>query len=195
MITMIQPFKNNILFSFLDAVNSKGEFERTDSSSLKLHLKASSDDSASKPRLAKAEHVGPDVKDVEAGDIFLLPPLRWTTKFTHDSTNLWKTDETQVVLVIKKSGFKVLNEYVLFDLHKQAQTTTPSGIFLLHPIVDQSETQKGFVLVGNDTVPKASIIYFVDKNFTHTATIDGVTMSFIKATDIIAYVDPSDTTK
>ena len=91
----LTPVGNNIAFTFLDRVNSKGEFE-PDPTASGILLQASFDDSAKQPRWANVVAVGPRCETIKPGMQILLPNLRWTSHFKVDGQKVWRSDETQV---------------------------------------------------------------------------------------------------
>jgi len=94
----IKPIKNHIVFQFLDAVDSKGQFVRTTKSG--IILGSHYDDSAKSARWANVIAVGPQVCEelrVEGCQI-LVAPLKWTSFFLFNDQKHWRTDENEVLM-------------------------------------------------------------------------------------------------
>lgn len=184
----LTPITNGIIFKFLDAVNSRGEFEKS-STAAGIILKSSVDDSAKDPRWVEIVAVGPDCT-VKPGQQLLLPNLRWTSGFKHNGQRMWKTDQVQAAAVRNTPDSEVepLASFVIFTPIRKAEiTSTISGLVVVGGV---SETAKGTVVsVGPEASPEvlATTIYYDDTNFSDTFKHNGVTMSFIKDENILAY--------
>lgn len=186
--TTLKPIKNNIIFSFVDRVNSQGQFEK-EATSTGIILQASMDDSAKSPRWGRVEFAGPECT-VTPGMYVLLPNLRWTSSFTVDGKKMWKTDETQVVATKQtiSGDLTVINKYVVFTKVVKPRTTTVLGIEV---VGGDTDTASGVVVdVGNAVEHNLvqSTIYYNDVNFSDTFTHGGCALSFIKESEIIAYM-------
>lgn len=186
---IIKPINNNIIFTFVDRVNTKGEFEKdqTDSGIL---LQANFDDSAKSPRWVNVIAVGPECKDIQVGMQVLLPNLRWTSGVKVNNRKVWRSDETQVVAhrASPQSEIVPIGNNVLFtQVKKEAERSfgsiilvggnddTPSGVAVsVGPKGEQS-------LVG-------ATFYYDDTNFTDTFFHGNVELSFIKDDLILAFV-------
>ena len=186
----VRPQGKNIVFKFVDRVNSKGEFEREKSAG-GIELLAGFDDSAKTPRWANVIAVGPDVKNVKPGDQALLPALRWTAGVSFGESKFWKTDETQIVAIRKSesSDLEVLNNYVLFEPIKRKSVGSAAGLIV--PVADQSVTASGIISkLGTEVVAELSRgvkFYYDDALFTESFTHQHQTHSFIKDELILAY--------
>lgn len=96
---MLVPLRNGILFIFLDNVK-QGSFQET--TSWGFQLSSTSDDSAKKARWAKVLAIGEEVsKDsgIKVGTYICIEPLMWTEGMRYDGIQVWRTDETKVMLV------------------------------------------------------------------------------------------------
>lgn len=185
----ITPIKNNIIFSFVDAVNSKGEFEKPSTES-GIVLKSSFDDSAKSPRWVNVLAVGPECKDVKVGMQALLPNLRWTAHTKVEGQMVWKTDESEVVAVRPNDTTECtpLRDVVIFKQQRNQNSVSQSGIMLI--IHHNDDTPSGAVIsVGPqaDANLKGSTIYYSDVNFTDTFVFKGAELSFIKCDNVLAY--------
>lgn len=187
----LRTHKNNILFRFLDPVNSKGEFVRQDTS-FGLALLPGFDNSAKQPRWCEVLSVGPEVKDVAIGDWILLPALRWTERVEYEGSKFWKTNEEQVVVVRKGGPTGVsltLNNFVLFTPSAPPQQTTASGLIVVGAISD--ETASGVVFsTGPDAEQEllnATVYYDGDKFFERVEDRVDVPFAFIKEDNVLLY--------
>lgn len=93
----LHPVANTILFTFLDETGgAAGAFvERTKSMIIVPKLNSTQ----KQERWARAERVGPDVHEVEPGDLILIEPLQWTRNEVFEGQKIWKTDESKVMAV------------------------------------------------------------------------------------------------
>ena len=184
----ITAIKNHIVFQFVDPVNSRGEFEEATTEG-GIYIKGGFDKSAKSPRWAIATSVGKECKQVQAGDKFLLPALRWTEGVKHEDQFFWKTDETQVVGVYRADNFKPINKYVLFVPKKEAVTTHSSGLVVIsHQGDDSAHGKVVFMDTEADTLLMGSTIYYDSSNFFDEFVVDGIELSFIKEDDIWLFV-------
>lgn len=187
----IRPIKNHILFEFVDGVNARGEFEKQKTEA-GLWLQGSADDSAKSPRWATVLCVGPDVPtDIKVGEQILIPALRWTLGTKLGEQRLWKTDSKQVVAVRKheKSAIKPLGEYVIFVRNK-SKVQKQGLLFVIRE--QQPETVSGIVMYTGADVSEeltaGSKIYFNDANFFDTFKHLDVEFSFVKESNILAFL-------
>jgi co-chaperonin GroES (HSP10) len=185
----IKPIKNNIIFQFVDRVNSQGQFEkdRTDSG---IYLQASVDDSAKQPRWVNVVAVGPGCETVKPGMQALLPNLRWTSYFSMDGQKYWKTDEKEVVAVRDSNDSRCnpLADWVIFVERKAAAAKSSFGIVV---VGGQEDTQTGLVThLGPKcmTELEKSTIYHAMPNFSDKFQHGGFDLAFIKEENILAYV-------
>lgn len=193
----LKAYKNHILFRFLDAVNTRGEFERA-KTSFGLELVGGFDNSAKQPRWAEALAVGPDVKNVHEGDWFLLPALRWTERVVFEDQSYWKTREEEVVCVRsadENSTPAPLNNFVLFKRAEAQALTSSAGLIIVGGTVDTTPT--GTVISVAPEVMQELLgarIYFNGSSFFDDVTdrVPGV-FSFIRESSIVAY-EPLETT-
>lgn len=183
----IVPINNNIIFTFVDRVNAKGEFEREKTES-GIFLQSSFDESAKSPRWVNVIAVGPECKHIKTGMQALLPNLRWTSNIKIGERMVWRSDETQAVAYRETSAseIKPLTNIVLFKQQAKEQMRA-SGLLIV--VGNNTDTPSGTVVaIGPDADPSlaGSTIYYNDTNFTDTFTHAGTTMSFIKDDDILA---------
>ncbi len=186
----IKPLKNNFAFTFVDRVNSKGEFEkeRTDSG---IYLKGSFDDSAKQPRWVDVIAVGPDCTVVAVGDRVLLPNLRWTSHFKVEDRKVWRSDETEIAAIARSGQLQAFGSFVLFIRTKKDMVRSTGGLYIVGGTSD--ETPSGTVFnvgpkVDGDLKP-GNILYFNDTNFTDEFTFAGIQLAFIKDENILAVDD------
>jgi co-chaperonin GroES (HSP10) len=92
---MITTLHNNILFTFNDESDSQG-FNNVSAGGI---VYKSFDHDAKTPRWATVLVVGPDVKDVKAGDEILIENLRWSEGHEIDGLKIWMTQESEVMCV------------------------------------------------------------------------------------------------
>lgn len=92
---MISTLHNNILFTFNDALDSQG-FNNVSEGGIVFK---SYDHDAKSARWATVLVVGPDVKDVKAGDEILIENLRWSEGHEVDGLKIWMTQEPEVMCV------------------------------------------------------------------------------------------------
>jgi co-chaperonin GroES (HSP10) len=188
----LTPLGNNIAFTFVDRVNSQGQFE-PESSAGGILLNPGVDDSAKNPRWVNVIAVGPLCETIKPGTQVLLPNLRWTSHFKVDGEKVWRSDESQAVAVRDNPHAPLipLGEYVIFKQITKEFVRPSSLIIVVGKAHD--ETPTGRVI---DVGPKVTsgvapdqILYYSDTNFTDTFRHAGVTLSFIKDTDILAMDD------
>jgi co-chaperonin GroES (HSP10) len=183
------PVGNNIAFTFVDRVNSKGEFEPPPTESGIL-LQSSFDDSAKQPRWGNVVAVGARCTTIKPGMQILLPNLRWTSHFTVGGQKVWRTDETQVAAyrATPTSQVHPMTTYVLFKKIVKEFVRPTTLIIVVGGTND--ETPSGTVFaVGPDATPdlkSGQVLYYSDTNFTDTFVHAGITMSFIKDENILA---------
>jgi len=184
----LTAIKNNIIFKFVEGVNSSGEFEKTETASI-IHQLANFDESAKDPRWVKIVSVGPDCTFVKEGMQVLLPALRWTNSTKFDGERIWKSDETQVVawrVPGIKEVYPVDGVVIFKHVHLKASSSI-AGLTIYGGVVD---SPKGIaVYVGSKCEPElvGSTIWYDGTNFLDTFTSSGVEMAFIKETDILLY--------
>ncbi len=93
----IKAIKNHIIFQFVDAIDSNGQFIRTSESG--IWLGSHYDDSAKDHRWGKVISAGPNCSDEIKipGCEVLIENLRWTESSVVEGQSYWKTDETQLL--------------------------------------------------------------------------------------------------
>lgn len=93
----IKAIKNHVVFQFVDAIDSAGQFIRT--SETGIWLGGHYDDSAKAHRWGKVVSVGPKCSDElrTPGCEVLIENLRWTERAILEGQSYWRTDETQVL--------------------------------------------------------------------------------------------------
>lgn len=97
----IEAVGNNVIFQFVEH-SLYGRFVNEAASGLLI----SSEDTSQTtyPRWAKVTHVGPEARDVKAGDYALIEAGKWTTGFKVGDQRYWKTDDTVIILVSDTPG-------------------------------------------------------------------------------------------
>lgn len=95
----IRPLHDGIIFRFNDAtVSHDGAQKRQFKESTDWGFEFSNtDDTTQNPRWGTVVSIGPDVKEVKAGDSVLITALKWTNAFELNGDRHWKTDEDQVL--------------------------------------------------------------------------------------------------
>lgn len=90
----IKPIQNHIIFQFLDDT-AGGVFTRKSPSGI---IQVSSITDQSGPRFGKVLKIGPNVENINVGDIILIEGGKWTQQvWLPDGTKIWKTDDKQVI--------------------------------------------------------------------------------------------------
>jgi co-chaperonin GroES (HSP10) len=183
----LRALNNDIVFQFIDDVNTKGRFIEGMSSS-GIILGSSDDDSARRPRWAKVVAIGPKCTSVEIGNEILIPALRWTLGATFEGAKYWKTRDNELVAKRDHHGgaLHVLNSWVVFHREQDMVHVRQSGLFY----VSKQETPKGHVAhVGQkcDAILGRSDIYYKSEGFIDLFTHRNREYAFIKDEDILAY--------
>lgn len=182
------PIKNTFIFKFQEAINNRGQFEKT-TTETGIILQASFDDSAKESRWVVVAEVGHECSDVRAKDVVLLPALRWTSGSKFNDEMIWKSDELQAVAKQDKHSGDVvpLRDTVIFKPHKDEETTTSFGIVLIKD-PNLSSPKGVIVAVGPDCVDATvgEIVFYDDANFFDTFVNNGEELAFIKEDKIVA---------
>jgi hypothetical protein len=93
----IKAIHNHIIFTFIDNVNSDGQFEEITSGGLVLlgHF----DNSAKTSRWANIISLGPDCSTYlkKKGCQILIENLKWTSGIMFEDQMVWRTDESKVL--------------------------------------------------------------------------------------------------
>jgi co-chaperonin GroES (HSP10) len=94
----IKALYNQILFQFIDKVNSIGQFEEQKSDG-GIIIMGDHDKSAKTSRWATIVSLGPDCGTElrVPGCRILIENLRWTNGVKYEGEMIWKTDETQIL--------------------------------------------------------------------------------------------------
>lgn len=187
MTTPIRAIHNHIIFKFNDPVNSKGEFEEAAHES-GIFLKGGYDKSAKKPRWATVTSVGDRCNTVKVGDTILIPALRWTEGAKIGDDRFWKTDEGQLVGVIRDGKLLLLNKHVTFEHKPETISTSASGLTIISHITHNTP-HSAVIDIATDCEPGlhgSQILYNGDTLFDFFKQ-DGRDLAFIKEEDIIAY--------
>jgi co-chaperonin GroES (HSP10) len=100
---MLRPLGNSILFAFVDDHAGGNFIPKTKSGILLTNQNLNE---AHVPKWAKVLAIGPDVDEqIKVGLYILIEPLKWTIGFKHENVQIWKTDDTQVMLVDDEPHF------------------------------------------------------------------------------------------
>ena len=91
----ISTVKNSILFTF-DDETAGSQFNNVSEGGI---IYKSFDHDTKTPRWGTVKVIGPDVKYVKVDDKILIEPLRWTEGFKINDLKLWKTIESEVMVV------------------------------------------------------------------------------------------------
>lgn len=92
----LRAIHGDIIFEFCDTV-SNGGFVNQTSWGLQIVNKI---EDVKHARWGKILNLGPDVRILaKIGDYILIQPLMWTTKFTYNGKDLWKTNDEKVLAV------------------------------------------------------------------------------------------------
>jgi hypothetical protein len=185
----IHAIHNHIIFRFLDAVNSKGEFEEAQHKS-GIYLKGGYDKSAKSPRWATVLHAGSTCEHVRTGDKILIPALRWTEGVKYNEDRFWKTDESQIVGYQRDDqAFTPINKFVIFKQVSEKITARSSGLIVIEHTPD--DTPSGVVYdIAADCVDdlKHGTVYYDATNFFNTFEYNDTELSFLKEDDVIVYI-------
>jgi hypothetical protein len=87
--------RDGVLFVFNDNTNSKG-FDNVSAGGIVF---SSYDHDVNSHRWGTIKVVGPDCEFVKVGDVVLIENLRWTDGFDIDGVKLWRTNETEIMLI------------------------------------------------------------------------------------------------
>lgn len=187
--TPLLPIRNNFAFTFVDRVNSKGQFEPEPSAG-GIVLQGGIDDSAKNPRWVNVTAVGPECEVIKPGMQVLLPNLRWTSHFKIDDKMVWRSDEGQAAAYRNTPTAEVspIGDFILFERIVKDFVRSTSLIVLVGKT--DEDTPSGSVIgVGPTVKSKISsgdVLYFSDTNFTDTFKHLGADISFIKEDNILA---------
>lgn len=95
MITL-KPFKNNVMFEFLDdTIGKQGHFHAKTSTGIIL---VSSVDANKVHRWGRVLASGPE-SEVIPGDLILVEALMWMEGNKVDGVRMWKTDDSRILAV------------------------------------------------------------------------------------------------
>jgi len=185
----IKAIKNHIIFKFVDKTNAKGQFEREQTEG-GIVLQSSFDESAKEPRWVEVVAVGPDCTKVKVGERALVPALRWTEGANLNGSRFWKTNEVEVVAVLRddlKFPIQPINKWVIFQRAEKDIKSSAAGLIVVRGV---GNTPTGYTLaIGPDcdSVLTKAKIYFSDQNFFNDFYHTSQKLSFIKEDDVIAY--------
>lgn len=184
----LTPIKNTFIFKFQEAINNKGQFEKN-TTETGIILQASFDDSAKESRWVVVSEVGRECSDVRAGDVVLLPALRWTAGSKFDDETIWKSDEMQAVAKQDKYDNVVvpLRDTVIFKPYKDEEILSSFGIVLVKD--PDANSPKGIIIaVGPDCVDAqiGEFVFYDDSNFFDNFVFNGEDLAFIKENNILA---------
>lgn len=162
----LRAIKNHIIFQFIDEVDGKGQFVETTKWGFKIpgHF----DNSAKAPRWGTVVKIGPDCKHVKIGQQVLINALKWTAGIKFDDERIWRTDETQVVVVrdTLSSKLQLLGKTIVF---RRINNTISEGKHGLQVVGELNvDTPKGTVVsLGPDCVTELNdaVIYYSESNF------------------------------
>lgn len=186
----LNPIKNNIIFRFIDKVDSKGQF--VEETTWGLVIPGHFDSSAKKPRWAEVVAVGPDCKRVKVGRQVLVGALRWTTHFSIDNTKMWKTDE---------------NEIVAMRTDENAQLELFDGIVVFKRLDGRIKKRREIIAVGEtednptgqvlmtgpkcdkDILTPGTVFYFDGLNFFNEFKHGTEQLCYVKQDDVLMYED------
>lgn len=101
----VKPLSKHFFFKFANEF-AGGKFIEKSGSSIILTNQAI--DTQHAPRWAEIIEVGPDVKNVEVGDIVLLDAMKWTRAIDFDNMKFWKSDDDQVLCKVDRDEAKRL---------------------------------------------------------------------------------------
>jgi co-chaperonin GroES (HSP10) len=94
--------EDKILFIFDEDIENK-KFSNVTKSGIIVQERA--ENQLEKPRLGWVKQIGPDVKDVQVGDLVLIEPLRWTTGIEVEEVSdgeFWITDEKSIMGIMEQ---------------------------------------------------------------------------------------------
>lgn len=184
----LKAIGKSVLFTFVDDVNSKGQFE-TGPSEMGIIVQSTFDDSAKTPRWVKVTDVGEGVTTINAGDVVLLPALRWTAASKFEGRSIWKSDETQAAAKLTVDGsIQALNSYVVFKPSGPKAAASAAGIIV---VASPTDTPSGATIsVGPDCDQGLvdSTIYYDNTNFYETFEHEGLKLAFVKEESVMAYI-------
>jgi co-chaperonin GroES (HSP10) len=183
----LKPIKNTFIFKFLDSINSNGQFNKT-TTEAGIILQANFDDSAKEARWVKIDTAGPECESLDAGDVVLLPALRWTSGVKFEDEKVWKSDEKQAVIVLESSKMIPLRDIIIFKKVKDEESLSTFGLVLVKD--PHNNSPRGYVVAtGPDCVDIGleDTIYYDDSQFTDAFTHNGTEYGFIKEDNVLAF--------
>jgi len=179
-----------IIFQFVDAINSKGEFDKSDTET-GIMLKSSFDDSAKEPRWVKVTSAGKDCEYVKTGDVVLLPALRWTEGSKLGDQKYWKSDESEVVAIDRGETMDILGTFLTFTPDPDASVSvSESGMLLVVGGANECGSHTGTVhQIGNQAYPdlNGAKVYYLKAAFHESFKFNGSTVGFLKEDDVLCY--------
>ena len=101
----VKPLSKHFFFKFTNDF-AGGRFIEKSGSAIILTNQAI--DSQNGPRWAEIIEIGPDVKNVDVGDIVLLESMKWTRAINFDNIQFWKSDDDQVLCKVDRDEAKRL---------------------------------------------------------------------------------------
>lgn len=186
----LQTLNDNILFQFVDQLNSQNQFKKTQTESGIILAGDTFDSSAKEARWAVVESVGPKVEGIAAGDHILIPALRWTEGVNTGDRKVWMTKVNEVVAkrTAGAGPLIAIGDWVLFKRVAQERTKMHGSLVVVEahdptirgtidyvgPTVDSTQVQPGMKLL------------FVDPNFLDTAKTPFGMLSFVRESTILA---------
>jgi co-chaperonin GroES (HSP10) len=187
----MQALHSNILFTFVDQVNTRGEFVNSPTVS-GIVLTGTTDDSAKAPREAIVRYAGPECKSVKAGDRIVIPALRWTNYFATAEGKMWKTEESEIVGIIDQHTPTLvpIGEFVTFSLLKERKSVTSSGLIVVSSGTNEDTLSGTVIRTGNEvdpTLQTEDTIIFNKANFFQTVYLRQTNkpVSFLKDSEIL----------
>lgn len=184
----LRPIKNTFIFKFLDALNSKGQFEK-DTTETGIILQSSFDDSAKESRWVRVSEVGPECTDICQNAVVLLPALRWTAGVKFEDSKVWKSDEMQAVAIqdTQDGSALPLRNYVIFKPYEEEEQVSSFGLVIVGD-PDANSPRGVIVAAGPDCVDAqvGDMMYYDTTNFTDTFKVGSEELAFIKEENILA---------
>ena len=185
----LKPLKSSFIFRFVDDVTSSGLFEKGSPSS-GIIMKASFDESAKMPRWVNVLAVGPDCEGIVAGDVVLLPNLRWTEHFKHDGEKYWRSEEKEIVAkqTMEGKNMDAVGEFVIF-LKRAVPKPEGTSLIIMSGL---GETPHGIAVKVGPKVTDMTVgvkMYYDGTNFSNDFEMQGLKFSFIKESEVILVVD------
>lgn len=97
----LKPIGNTFLFEFVEKISNDGGFIPEQTGLIERVVCKDEVENSSKPRMGRVIAIGPKVSLFKKGDIVWIEALKWTLRFQLADGYIHKSDEDQVIAVVK----------------------------------------------------------------------------------------------